>query len=269
MNTHSEISFAIKTAFTKLEQEKITPWVFLLGDKMPPIKNFHGRIIQYRGMKFEGSPTQVFWNGFIDPFLEELIGWAFKFSLDHAKERHLNLESCIEVAQQSLQSGISRIFFRMQDIDRRLRGNGFPDKVPPRNIVAAKRSFLEKINEYKASVMQDGQHKARISVTEVNKERTTEMKTTDWKAAYGWKDIEKEYDISKRAFGKKINFVKEDFKRKIIFRDIEQAYFLASNGFCKPAVILAGGVIEELLTPSPLSRQKMGVHLVHSLTSLP
>ena len=32
-----------------------------------------------------------------------------------------------------------------------------------------------------------------------------------------------------------------------IFRDIEQAYFLAFNGYSKPAVILAGGVIEELL----------------------
>jgi hypothetical protein len=62
-----------------------------------------------------------------------------------------------------------------------------------------------------------------------------------------WKNIEKEYGVSKKAFGKKINFVKDDFKRKIIFRDIEQAYFLAFNGFSKPAVILAGGVIEELL----------------------
>ena len=62
-----------------------------------------------------------------------------------------------------------------------------------------------------------------------------------------WKNVEKEYGVSKRAFGKKINFVKDNFKRRVIFRDIEQAYFLAFNGFSKPAVILAGGVIEELL----------------------
>lgn len=80
-----------------------------------------------------------------------------------------------------------------------------------------------------------------------NKKRITKVKTDDWKSAYGWKEIEKEYDISKRTFGKKINFVKDPFKRNIIFRDIEQAYFLASHGFCKPAVILAGSVIEELL----------------------
>lgn len=62
-----------------------------------------------------------------------------------------------------------------------------------------------------------------------------------------WSDIGKDYDLTKRAFGKKINFVKDNFRRKIIFRDVEQAYVLANNGFSKPAVILAGSVIEELL----------------------
>lgn len=62
-----------------------------------------------------------------------------------------------------------------------------------------------------------------------------------------WRNIQKEYGISKRAFCKKINFVKDDFKREVILRDLGQAYYLAFNGFNKPAVILAGGVIEELL----------------------
>jgi len=54
-------------------------------------------------------------------------------------------------------------------------------------------------------------------------------------------------DITKTSFGRKINFVSDSFRRKIIFRDVEQAFSLASSGFPKPAVILAGGVIEELL----------------------
>jgi hypothetical protein len=62
-----------------------------------------------------------------------------------------------------------------------------------------------------------------------------------------WNDIAAEYNISKQTFGKKFNFVKDPYKRKIIFRDVEQAYILSNNGFAKPAIILAGGVIEELL----------------------
>ena len=62
-----------------------------------------------------------------------------------------------------------------------------------------------------------------------------------------WHEIEKEYGVSKRSFGKKIKFVRDPFKRKVIFRDVEQAFLLAHNGFYKPSVILAGGVVEELL----------------------
>ena len=62
-----------------------------------------------------------------------------------------------------------------------------------------------------------------------------------------WEAIKNEYDITKRSFGKKINFVSDNYKREIIFRDVEHSFVLASLGFSKPAVILAGGVIEELL----------------------
>ena len=66
-------------------------------------------------------------------------------------------------------------------------------------------------------------------------------------SVFCWESIKANYGVSKMQFGKKIRFVSDPLKRKIIFRDIEQASTLASQGFAKPAVILAGGVIEELL----------------------
>ena len=62
-----------------------------------------------------------------------------------------------------------------------------------------------------------------------------------------WKEIANHYDISKIQFGRKINFVNDKFKRKIIFRDVAQSYYLTRTGCYKTGVILAGGVIEELL----------------------
>jgi len=62
-----------------------------------------------------------------------------------------------------------------------------------------------------------------------------------------WLEIKVGLGVSKREFGKKINFVKEVFKRDIIFRDVGHAYVLSRTGFNKPAVILAGSVMEELL----------------------
>jgi len=66
-------------------------------------------------------------------------------------------------------------------------------------------------------------------------------------AHFDWKAIEEEYEVSKKEFGKRISFVSDKFKREIIFRDVEQAYALAKSGFNKPAVILAGSIVEELL----------------------
>ena len=66
-------------------------------------------------------------------------------------------------------------------------------------------------------------------------------------AKANWKDIENELGVTKITFGKAINFVSDNFGRNVIFRDVEHAFLLASSGFSKPAVILAGGVIEELL----------------------
>jgi hypothetical protein len=62
-----------------------------------------------------------------------------------------------------------------------------------------------------------------------------------------WKLIENDFGITKVGFGRKINFVTESFRRNIIFRDVEHSFVMASSGYSKPAVILAGGVIEELL----------------------
>lgn len=62
-----------------------------------------------------------------------------------------------------------------------------------------------------------------------------------------WVDITEEFGITKNSFGKRISFIKDTFCRKVIFRDIEQAYILARKGFSKPSVILSGAVIEELL----------------------
>ena len=62
-----------------------------------------------------------------------------------------------------------------------------------------------------------------------------------------WKEIERQFGTSKKEFGKRINFIKPNYKREVIFRDIDHAFGCYQNGFYKPAVVLAGGVIEELL----------------------
>ena len=85
---------------------------------------------------------------------------------------------------------------------------------------------------------------------ELPKGQTMPTSGTFWKKPSSrdiWNDIYEDFEVKKLTFAKKINFVTDAYKRKTVFRDIEHAYILAKNGFSKPAVILAGSVIEELL----------------------
>lgn len=78
------------------------------------------------------------------------------------------------------------------------------------------------------------------------KEETTKS-SQRFQETDGWEIIEENYGISKLKFGKKINFIEDRKIRKIIFRDTAQAFLLESQGYFKPAIILSGGIIEELL----------------------
>ncbi|MDH4203100.1 MAG: hypothetical protein OEV87_09415 [Phycisphaerae bacterium] len=90
--------------------------------------------------------------------------------------------------------------------------------------------------------------KSKIKQSRIKEKTESNMLAIQIKTSKdNWEAIENEYGISKRGFGRKINFVSNQFVRKIIFRDVEHAFVLASQGLSKAALILAGGVIEELL----------------------
>lgn len=87
------------------------------------------------------------------------------------------------------------------------------------------------------------------SIPQPNVKELTDAPTTGFtvKSDEIWEQIKQEYGIAKRSFSRKIRFVTDRFKKEIIFRDIEHAYVLAKVGYNKPATILAGSVLEELL----------------------
>lgn len=62
-----------------------------------------------------------------------------------------------------------------------------------------------------------------------------------------WKYIKSNYGLNQRTIALKINFIKDSFKRSVILRDIKDAVFALENNMPKIAVVLSGGVIEEIL----------------------
>jgi serine/threonine protein kinase len=82
---------------------------------------------------FDGTPKEIFWNGFIEPFLKDIISRAFAYTRGFCTDHKLDPVKPMNETAEELRFGVERIFARMIDIDRRLRGKGFPNTVSPYN----------------------------------------------------------------------------------------------------------------------------------------
>lgn len=63
----------VQNSYQDLAQNKISPWSNLHLGKPLKVQNYYGKKIHYEGIKFEGSPKIVFWENYIEPFLENII----------------------------------------------------------------------------------------------------------------------------------------------------------------------------------------------------
>jgi hypothetical protein len=124
---------SVNNAINQLINIQVTPWAFLNSGQPFHITTFDGRQINYKGIAFEGSPRQVFWSNYIEPFLKDICISQISTALMMAKERSVDAKHLLPEVQSLLIAGITKVFSRMADVDRRLRGIGFPDRVqlPP------------------------------------------------------------------------------------------------------------------------------------------
>lgn len=113
----------------RIIQDQVTPWAFLSSGHPMRVKTFSGKQISYQNLEFEGSPRQVFWSRYIEPFLEDMCVTEIDAAVSLAKEREVtNNEFLLEV-KNVLRGGCKRVYDRMAEIDRNLRGRGDPKSV--------------------------------------------------------------------------------------------------------------------------------------------
>lgn len=122
-----------KDEFTDLIQFQVSPWIFMNTSVGLNVKKANGKAIRYEGIKFKGSPEQVFWNGYIEPFLEKLIFDLIETGIEQSTSRRYDLEPVLNEIQELLRLGVSNVYFKMADIDSKLLGNGYPQNVSLKN----------------------------------------------------------------------------------------------------------------------------------------
>jgi hypothetical protein len=141
-----KINHNIDEEFSKLIDEKIKPWALFNTGKMPQITNHHGKIIRYSGVKFEGSPNLVFWGSFIDPFVQSIIVKKIDWAIELSNSTTIPAHNILDIIDSRLKMQIQRIYLLMSEIDQRIRGEGFPERVQRRDVsdkVNSMNNFLE------------------------------------------------------------------------------------------------------------------------------
>jgi len=112
----------INDEWEKLNRNQIIPWSFLTSKGGLSCKDFYGREIHYGGVKFEGSPREVFWNGYIEPFLEDITYRAIDFTINICKDKEEKIQEPLLETDRQLKSLVRKTYASMADVDRRLRG---------------------------------------------------------------------------------------------------------------------------------------------------
>lgn len=110
----------INDEYAKLDSAQITPWAFFHSGAMK-VNRFVGDPIAYSGIRFSGSPTQVFWNGYIEPFLKDIAFRAIDRTMVAARDRSMDLRQPLAEVRGQLYGLCRRTFDRMANIDRNLR----------------------------------------------------------------------------------------------------------------------------------------------------
>jgi hypothetical protein len=116
---------------------QIIPWAFFYTSRGVSVRRYDGKLISYAGIKFFGTPVEVFWNGYIEPYIEKLVVESIEAVSKQIKEN--NLDSKKEFDYLSVRLGISveRIYREMQRVDQTLKNTSLShtqEKRSPVNI---------------------------------------------------------------------------------------------------------------------------------------
>lgn len=137
----------VNDEWEKLRRYQITPWALLQSGKVFLCKYFDGTKIQYQGeVIFEGSPREVFWSHYIEPFLEDISYRAIDKTIQLCKDKNLRLKEPLLETTQLLKLLVRKTYDLMADVDRRLRGRGYPQNIEKRGVdaeIAAMDKFID------------------------------------------------------------------------------------------------------------------------------
>ncbi|MGD8563303.1 MAG: hypothetical protein PVG03_12220 [Desulfarculaceae bacterium] len=137
----------LKDEFQKVIKEQVTPWAFMTTSYGLKVKKFDGSQITISGGEFSGSPELIFWSDdCIEPFLKHISSVTIEDAVKRCTAQNTKLKPVLKNVQELLSLGFLNVYQKMANVDRRLRGKGYPNRVELRDIDV----YITKMDEFVA-----------------------------------------------------------------------------------------------------------------------
>lgn len=137
-------------AFQKEMFHKISKWHVMVASSNIRIETFDGRTISIQGGDYSGTVMSLFWD-FFDPFIKDYISKTVEQIREKSEEACVDTKVCLNIFSKNMCDAVDRIYQKIAETDRLMRGKGYPNKVSLRPI-DDKAKFLhqyihEKVND--------------------------------------------------------------------------------------------------------------------------
>ncbi len=141
----TRLQITLDAEYLRMQNEWFFKWHHIGRDSVAEIDGFDGRMIRYGGIKFSGSPRNVYW-GTIQRYARQKVGQLFDELEVELQKYPLEIRSkALNEAQSLIRAFIGKIRKAAVDKDRILRGNGvtFPPQQDLGNWDGAQPSDVE------------------------------------------------------------------------------------------------------------------------------
>ncbi len=110
-------------------RDAVNPWIFFQSHGVH-IKKVDGSSINIGpGFEYSGSAVEVFWGDFIDAYIKKRSRELIESTRLKAIERNIPVDEALKDCYAHLRLMVEKIFYKMADIDQKLRGKGYPKSV--------------------------------------------------------------------------------------------------------------------------------------------
>lgn len=131
----------------------MTPVLPFIQERLKPIKKeidadlflwLSGK--KHPNLDFSGSLVLVYWGPYLDAHIQKIIDIAFATNKEIAIEHNIDPSDSVADAAFASEEAIKGLLNMMADYDRRMRGKGYPQSVPLRDIADIRTNCSELVH---------------------------------------------------------------------------------------------------------------------------